>query len=135
FTGDGTVECIPQEVNQLLSSVIQNALEAAPEGDGHGLVRVHGTSLGDAVIIAVSDNGPGIKKEDQAKLFTPFFNTNETGQGMGLGLTTARRVAQHVGGTISVDSQIGQGTTFTIRLPVAQGRASIVGAGAGQASG
>ena len=74
--------------------------------------------LGEAVEIRVRDNGIGILPEIKDKLFQPFFTTKPTGEGTGLGLSISYDiVTQEHGGTISVDSQIGEFTEFTVRLP------------------
>ncbi len=74
--------------------------------------------LGDAVEIAVRDNGTGIAPEMRDKLFQPFFTTKPTGEGTGLGLSISYDiVTQQHGGTIAVDSEVGEYTEFTVRLP------------------
>ena len=74
--------------------------------------------LGDAVEISVRDDGIGIPKEARDKLFQPFFTTKPTGEGTGLGLSISYDIiTQQHGGTIEVDSQVGEFTEFTIRLP------------------
>ena len=84
---------------------------------GHVWVRSRAEDR--AVRIEVADDGPGIPKEQLSRIFTPFFTTKEVGKGMGLGLTITRQVIKQHGGTLEVDSTQGQGTTFTIRLPLA----------------
>ncbi len=113
--GDGVASCVPEEMNQLLSNLVQNAIEASPEGEG--VVRVVGRSDATTVSMSVRDNGPGIKPEDRAKVFTPFYSTKEPGRGMGMGLTIVHRVATRLGGTVSVGGQSGQGAEFTVRIP------------------
>jgi two-component system NtrC family sensor kinase len=115
FDGEGLVECVPEEVNQVLSNLVQNALEAAPETAGR--VRVRGYREREFVVLSVADNGPGIKPEDQAKIFTPFFSTKGPGRGMGMGLTIAQRVVASLGGSIRLRSQVGIGTEFVVRIP------------------
>ncbi len=115
FEGDGTLECVPEEFNQVLTNLVQNAIEAAP--DGTGKVRVRGKADGDAIILSVADNGPGIPADVQARLFTPFFTTKGPGRGMGLGLTIVRRVVQSMGGTLQVVSAPGSGAEFVVRVP------------------
>jgi len=70
------------------------------------------------IVIKVSDTGPGIPKDVLAKIFDPFFTTKEVGKGTGLGLSISYSIVEKLGGTITVDSEMGQGTTFTISLPV-----------------
>jgi signal transduction histidine kinase len=115
FEGTGFVECVPEEFNQLLANLVQNAIEAAPEGGG--CVRVHGRCEDGWVLLSVADNGPGIKPEDHAKIFTPFFTTKGPGRAMGMGLAIAQRVAASAGGTIRLKSQLGAGAEFLVRLP------------------
>lgn len=74
--------------------------------------------LGDAIEVRVRDNGTGIRPEIRDKLFQPFFTTKPTGEGTGLGLSISYDiVTQQHGGTIEVDSEPGQFTEFTVRLP------------------
>ena len=114
-SGDGSIECVPEELHQVLSNLVQNAVEAAP--DGHGRVRIRGSVDGDGLVLSVKDNGPGIEPELQARLFTPFFTTKAPGQGMGLGLTIVRRVVHSLGGTLQVAGGRGEGAEFVARLP------------------
>ena len=117
--GDGTLECVPEEFNQVATNLVQNAIEAVPDG---GRVVVAGGVDGDALAFSVKDDGPGIPAEVQARLFTPFFTTKGEGSGMGLGLTIARRVVQSLGGTLAVASAPGAGAEFKVRLPRRQRR-------------
>jgi signal transduction histidine kinase len=116
FQGDGLIECVPEEFNQVLTNLFQNAVEACPE-DG-GVVRILGRSDGNALTLSVKDNGPGVKAEDAARVFTPFFTTKGPGRGMGLGLTIAWRVLQSLGGSLEVKP--GPGAEFVLRVPCAQ---------------
>jgi len=124
FEGDGRVDCVPEEFNQVLTNLVQNAIEAAPD-DGSGRVEVYGRLDDGRLVLSVKDNGPGIKSEDRARLFTPFFTTKGPGRGMGMGLTIAWRVLQSLGGTLDIDSVPGQGACFTLRVPRSQ-RARVV---------
>jgi signal transduction histidine kinase len=118
--GDGTLECVPEELHQVLTNLVQNAIEAAP--DSGGSVHVTGAVDGEALVLSVKDNGPGISADLQSRLFTPFFTTKGPGHGMGLGLTITRRVVQSLGGTLQVTSSAGQGADFTMRVPRRQER-------------
>jgi signal transduction histidine kinase len=122
LVGDGRIECVPQELNQALTNLIQNALEAVPPGQG--LVEVTGRIEDTELVLVVKDNGAGIKPEDQARIFTPFFTTKDVGRGLGMGLTITRRCIGALGGRISVRSQPAAGTEFTLRLPREQKRPS-----------
>ena len=73
----------------------------------------------DLVVIFVRDTGMGIPEENLKKIFDPFFTTKAPGKGTGLGLSICHGIIQKLGGNISVASQVGKGTTFTIKLPMA----------------
>lgn len=115
FDGDGVVECVPEELNQVVTNLVQNAIEAVAEGTG--TVAVTGRGAADAVVVSVKDNGPGMPPEVRDRVFTPFFTTKGPGKGMGLGLTITWRVVKSLGGTIDVRSAPGAGTEFVIRIP------------------
>jgi signal transduction histidine kinase len=118
--GDGSIECVPEEFNQVVSNLVQNAIEAVAEGTGQ--VRLRGRVEDGEIVLSVKDNGPGIPPDVLQKLFTPFFSTKGPGRGVGLGLTITRRVVQALGGRLDVASVVGQGTEFLVRLPRTQPR-------------
>jgi signal transduction histidine kinase/DNA-binding response OmpR family regulator len=112
--------CIdPDRMKQVLLGMIHNAT-AAMETQPTRTLAVRTWSHEAKVSLAVSDTGVGIPKENLTKVFDPFFTTREVGQGIGLGLSTCYAVIKQFGGTVSVESQLGQGTTFTIELPVSR---------------
>ena len=115
FDGDGTVECVPEEMHQVLTNLIQNAMDAVADGTGH--VEVRGRSDASHVVLEVHDDGVGITPEDRARIFAPFYTTKGPGSGMGLGLTITWRVVHALGGSVQVESEPGQGTTMILRLP------------------
>lgn len=120
LVGDGTIECVPDEINQVISNLIQNALEAV--SPGHGVVEVAGRVESDDLVLGVTDNGRGIDPEEQTRIFTAFYTTKDVGRGIGMGLTITRRCVVALGGTISVRSQPGVGSEFTVRVPRQQPR-------------
>jgi two-component system NtrC family sensor kinase len=86
------------------------------------VLKVTTRDLGNQVEIRVRDNGTGIAPEFREKLFQPFFTTKPTGEGTGLGLSISWDiVTQQHGGTIAVDSRVGEFTEFTVRLPRVRG--------------
>jgi len=102
-------------VQQTVVNIIMNAAQAMPEG---GRIRIK-TGLNDQyVFIAISDTGVGIKEENLDRIFEPFFTTKEKEQGTGLGLSLCKRLIEANAGKIEVQSKIGQGTTFTIMIPI-----------------
>ena len=122
------VELAPQEITRVLLNLFGNGFYAATrrqrEGAGPDFrptLRVATRDLGAAVEVRVCDNGIGIAPEIRDKLFQPFVTTKPTGEGTGLGLSIAYDiVTQQHGGTIEVDSRLGEFTEFTIRLPRSQ---------------
>lgn len=101
-----------------------NAAQAMPNG-GRFHVTVNPLATGEsteAVEIALRDTGPGITPEIQSRMFEPFFTTKPSGQGTGLGLAIVSNLVSEAGGTIQVQSGAGEGTTFRLRLPVANAR-------------
>jgi signal transduction histidine kinase len=103
-----------EQILQLLLNLLQNAFDALPGG---GRVVVSARREGGEVAIAVADSGRGIAPEDLARVFEPYFTTKEGGTGLGLAI--AERIAEEHGGALAVESAPGDGTTFTLRLPVA----------------
>ncbi len=102
-------------VQQTVVNIIMNAAQAMPEG---GRIRIK-TGMNDQyVFIAISDTGVGIKEEDFERIFEPFFTTKEKEQGTGLGLSLCKRLIEANAGKIEVESKIGEGTTFTVMIPI-----------------
>jgi signal transduction histidine kinase len=120
LAGDGTVACVPEELNQVVTNLIENALQALPT-DGTGVLSIRGQCTPTTLVLTVRDNGRGIAPADVPRLFTPFFTTKSGSGGSGLGLTIARRVVTALHGTIHVQSQPGAGAAFIVRLPRASG--------------
>jgi two-component system, NtrC family, sensor kinase len=118
------VELVPQDLTRVFLNLFGNGFYAADKrrreaGDGFGpMLKVTTRDRGNEVEIRVRDNGTGIAPEFLEKLFQPFFTTKPTGEGTGLGLSISWDiVTQQHGGTIAVDSRVGEFTEFTIRLP------------------
>ncbi len=103
------------QMSQVLLNLFINAVHAMPEG---GTLRVGLTEAGGQAVLTITDTGCGISKEDLSKIFAPFFTTKEVGKGTGLGLTVVQGIIQEHRGTITVNSEPGKGTTFTITLPL-----------------
>ncbi|MFO7322233.1 MAG: ATP-binding protein [Chloroflexota bacterium] len=109
------IRCYAAQLNQAFLNIIINASQAI---DGHGSLAIRGRQDGDDVVLTFTDSGAGIPAEIMDKVFDPFFTTKPVGQGTGLGLSIAYKIVTELhGGTITVDSSPGRGTTFTIRLP------------------
>ena len=104
------------ELNQIWTSLIDNAIDAM---NGKGELRIRSKLNLDRVMVEIGDNGPGIPPEIQARIFDPFFTTKGVGQGTGLGLDTACRIARKHHGDIRVVSKPGD-TRFQVELPITQ---------------
>jgi two-component system NtrC family sensor kinase len=107
----------PSQIERVFMNIIINAAEAM---NGSGQLKIATRSDPDRQYIEVelADTGPGIAKENLEKIFDPFFTTKDTGHGVGLGLAISYGIIKEHAGTITVESEVGRGTTFIIRLPV-----------------
>jgi signal transduction histidine kinase len=104
------------EIKEVVTNLVFNSIEALPEG---GKIVIKSRMRGDDVQVSVSDSGIGMIEEVRRKVFEPFFTTKKDKR-KGLGLSVAYGVIARHNGEITVDSQLGEGTTFTIRLPAKQ---------------
>ncbi|HEX8071615.1 MAG TPA: ATP-binding protein [Pyrinomonadaceae bacterium] len=102
------------QLQQVVIILAENALDAMPQG---GTLTLRTYTDGAAVCLEARDTGVGISQADLAKIFDPFFTTKEVGRGTGLGLAVCYGIVAEHGGRIGVDSTVGRGTTFTVRLP------------------
>jgi PAS domain S-box-containing protein len=100
------------ELREALINLVLNAVDAMPRG---GSITVETFREGDWVLLSVKDSGTGIPPDVRRRIFEPFFTTKESGTGLGLSMVSG--IISSYGGTIDVDSELGRGTTFTIRLP------------------
>lgn len=120
------IEIMPQDIGRVILNLINNAFYAVTSipteerGENYKpLVTVITKNLGDQVLIAIKDNGPGIPKEIKDKIFQPFFTTKPTGKGTGLGLSLAYDIiTTGHGGAIELNTEPGEGTEFSIYIPV-----------------
>lgn len=110
-----TAECYPAQLNQVFLNLAVNAAQAMETG---GTLRVTGRRTADQVTLTFEDSGSGIPEEVRDQIFNPFFTTKPVGQGTGLGLSLAYRIiTDRHGGTIRVESTLGEGTVFTLTIP------------------
>lgn len=118
---DIMIYCNRVQISQVLVNIILNAAQAikSQKRVGNGTIRISAEIADQNVVIRISDDGPGIPKENLSKIFTPFFTTKEIGQGTGLGLSVSYDIIVNKhNGTIEVESELGKGATFTITLPI-----------------
>jgi len=107
------------QLQQVFMNLVSNAAQAMEPRDG-GLLRIE-TKLSqnrNKVLIKVKDNGIGIPEENMPKLFEPFFTTKKKGKGVGLGLSVVYGIIQEHGGSIRVESKVGEGSTFKVKIPI-----------------
>jgi signal transduction histidine kinase len=116
------VPCYPNRLNQVFMNLLINAYQSIP---AKGEIRISTAVIDNDVKISISDTGTGINKEHLDRIFDPGFTTKGVGVGTGLGLSISARIIQDHKGTISVESEIGKGSTFTILLPVSTTRAAL----------
>jgi signal transduction histidine kinase len=109
---------------QIFTNLTLNAIHAMPQG---GSLVVSTGLEGDEIYVRFQDSGVGIPPEHRARIFEPFFTTKATGEGTGLGLAVCQSLISRHRGRITVDSEVGQGSTFTVWLPPAPDKESIVG--------
>ena len=104
------------QIQQVFLNIINNAIDAVDDG---GLISI-GTELKDqdTVRVTIKDNGSGIPRDALKHIFEPFYTTKENGKGTGLGLSISYGIITRLGGTITVESEVGKGTSFVIEIPV-----------------
>ncbi|MDO5091630.1 MAG: ATP-binding protein [Cardiobacteriaceae bacterium] len=109
------VRCAPAQINQVLLNLINNAAQAADKPDAHLIIDTGCTP--NSIHIDLIDNGSGIERDKQQKIFEPFYTTKPAGEGTGLGLSICQKIVEEHGGKIQLDSKPGRGSVFRINLP------------------
>ena len=118
----GTVSVDPDLLKAAIVNQLRNAQEACSDGDE---IMVSSKVRGDAVLIQVTDTGPGMPEDVRERAFTPYFSTKKSGTGLGLAMV--RRTVEEHGGSLEMSSEPGRGTQFTIRLPLPEAAAAAGG--------
>ncbi len=103
------------ELQQVFLNLLTNAVDSIGRD---GKIYLTSRRIDSEIAVSVRDNGLGIPKEYQSRVFEPFFSTKKSGKGTGLGLSVTYNIVSSMGGTITLDSEEGKGTTFTVRLPI-----------------
>ena len=110
-------KCFPQQLNQVFMNLLINAAHAIEK---HGTITVKTLREGDSIFISISDTGRGIEPRIVNRIFEPFYTTKEVGKGTGLGLSITYDIIKKHGGEIAVRSEVGIGSTFTVRIPIVE---------------
>ena len=116
------VRCDPNQIEQVVLAMVINAIDALPQGGNLWITTRQSSST--TVELIIRDDGVGITDEHLVHIFEPFYTTKEAG-GSGLGLAISQNIVERHGGSIAVNSKVGQGTTFTILLPVDSQRVTL----------
>jgi len=117
------VECYPGKLNQVFLNIITNAIYAINKkfnGNSGGILEICTVADGENVSISIQDNGTGMPEDIKEKIFEPFFTTKEVGEGTGLGMSIVYNTIKKHKGEITIESQVGEGTKFTIVIPIIQ---------------
>ncbi|MGZ4097797.1 MAG: 7TM diverse intracellular signaling domain-containing protein, partial [Bacteroidia bacterium] len=115
------VECFPGKLNQVFMNILNNAVHAVglkKYKNGEGKIIIKTSLVNDQIEIRIKDNGIGIAKANQSKIFEPFYTTKPVGAGTGLGLSIVYGIINSHNGTIEINSQENEGAEFVIRLPL-----------------
>jgi two-component system, NtrC family, sensor kinase len=114
YSQQAQIKAKPEEIQQIYLNIIRNSVQAM---EGKGKLTITSSRGNGRVVTTIQDTGPGIPQEYLSKIFDPFFTTKDQGKGTGLGLNIVHRLVEKYGGSISVESTVGEGTTFTISFP------------------
>ncbi|CAN5590642.1 hypothetical protein BH11MYX1_BH11MYX1_16670 [soil metagenome] len=120
------VVCHISELNQVFLNVLVNAAHAIADVVGRagdrGTITISTRHDGDYVVVSIADTGGGIPEDVRGRIFEPFFTTKDVGRGTGQGLSLSHAIVEQHGGSITFETEVGRGTTFSIRLPVNSAR-------------
>ncbi|MDK2126723.1 two-component regulator propeller domain-containing protein [Parachitinimonas caeni] len=109
------IRCLPDELNQVWTNLIHNALQAMRH---KGTLTIRLYREADWAVVSIADTGSGIAPEIRERIFEPFFTTKAAGEGSGLGLDIVRKIIERHGGWIKVESEVGKGSEFKVLLPI-----------------
>jgi signal transduction histidine kinase len=104
------------QINQVFMNLLTNAAQAL-SGRDSATITIETSGAPDGVEVKIRDNGPGIPPEVLPRIWDPFFTTKDVGEGTGLGLSIVHELVERHGGTIECNTNVGEGTTFTVKLP------------------
>jgi PAS domain S-box-containing protein len=118
------IEAYPMQLKQVFMNLLVNAYQAIEAGndDAPGIIRIETALDEEEVVVRIADTGVGIAAADRTRIFEPFFTTKPVGAGTGLGLSTCFNIVERHGGRLGVQSEVGRGTTFEVRLPIREAK-------------
>jgi len=116
YNNPGRVRGHAGQINQVFMNLLTNAAQALQSREG-ATIAIETTGDADSVEVKIIDNGPGIPPEVLPRIWDPFFTTKDVGEGTGLGLSIVHELVERHGGTIDCATKVGEGTTFTVKLP------------------
>lgn len=116
YSHAGRVRGHAGQINQVFMNLLTNAAQAVT-GRDHSVITIETHGDPDGVEVKIKDSGPGIPPEVLPRIWDPFFTTKDVGEGTGLGLSIVHELVERHGGTIEVETKLGEGTTFTVKLP------------------
>ena len=114
FQASGIISCNPGQLNQVFLNILSNAAQAI---DNSGNIWINTHDENDFLVIDIKDDGKGMPPNIRDKIFDPFYTTKDVGEGTGLGLSISYSIIQNHNGTLSVESQVNKGSTFSIKIP------------------
>lgn len=109
------ISCDQAQLQQVFLNLLNNAMDAIGED---GLIEIKSKKANSHISVVITDNGAGIPKDQQKKIFDPFFTTKQTGKGTGLGLWISYSIIEKMGGAITLNSEVGKGSIFTVEIPI-----------------
>ncbi|MFZ9045398.1 MAG: sensor histidine kinase, partial [Cyclobacteriaceae bacterium] len=111
------IECFPGQLNQVFMNILNNSIQAIPSDRKDGEITIYTEEEDQSVVIRLKDNGVGIPEDVQKRIWEPFFTTKPVGEGTGLGMSITFGIIEKHSGEIELQSEVGKGTEFAIRLP------------------
>ncbi len=125
------IEGYPMQLKQVFMNLLVNAHQAIEaqraesDDDAPGIIRIETEQVGEEIVVRISDTGIGMPEHVRSRVFEPFFTTKPVGSGTGLGLSTCFNIVERHGGRIGVESEVGRGSVFEVRLPVGAAGAAV----------
>ncbi len=119
-SSNSSFKCAPGQIQQVLINLLSNSKDAIIEANRDGRINISTKLLDSTIILEFSDNGAGMNDETMENLFESFYTTKSDGKGTGLGLSITKKIITEMGGSINVESSLGKGTKFTVRLPASE---------------